>query len=77
EFQRLFGLTPSVGDSLPDQMAKHPEDCARGLLLWTRALKGEAFVEIAEFGAGDQHRHYELRFSPLHDPHGQLIGAYL
>ena len=77
EFRQIFGLTPSVGDSLPKLMAKHPEDCARRLLLWTRALKGEAFVDVTEFGEGDQRRHYELRFSPLHDAHGQLIGAYL
>ncbi|MDD1012108.1 hybrid sensor histidine kinase/response regulator [Pseudomonas rubra] len=76
-FTRVFGLTPSVGDSMPEAMAQCPDDCARGLQLWTRALKGEAFAEVAEFGQGDQHRHFELRFSPLHDQHGQLIGAYL
>ncbi|MFJ2549634.1 PAS domain-containing protein [Pseudomonas sp. NPDC087612] len=77
EFQRIFEQIPSVGDSLPTLMASRAEDCARGLQLWHRALKGEAFVEVAEFGEGEQHRHYELRFSPLHDSNGQLIGAYL
>ncbi|QBF26157.1 response regulator [Pseudomonas tructae] len=76
-FKRVFGLPPSVGDSMPEAMAQCPDDCARGLRLWARALTGEAFAEVAEFGQGDQHRHFELRFSPLHDQHGQLIGAYL
>lgn len=77
EFQRIFGVTPTVGDNLLEIMQIRPDDCARGMALWTRALQGEAFVEIAEFGEGEHARHYELRFSALYDTQEQLIGAYL
>src|SRR5207342_2776321 len=44
---------------------------------WRRALDGESFVEIQAFGDPSRmRRHYELRFSPLHDAEGARIGAY-
>src|SRR5207342_3505568 len=44
---------------------------------WRRALDGESFVEIQAFGDPNRsRRHYELRFSPLHDANGERIGAY-
>ncbi|MBH3428235.1 hybrid sensor histidine kinase/response regulator [Pseudomonas alkylphenolica] len=77
EFQRIFGVAPTVGDDLLACMRHRPEDSARGMALWNRALHGETFTEIDTFNVDDQPHHYELRFSALHDSEGQLIGAYL
>lgn len=77
EFQRMLDVTPGVGDELLECIRHRPEDCTRILALWTRALEGERFVEVAAFSNGNQTRHYEMRFSALHDSQGRLIGAYM
>lgn len=75
EFQRLFGVLPRVGQSLLEALAGHPETLDRVQALWGRALAGEEFIEIASFG--DVARYYEIRYSPLRDTEGQMLGAYL
>ncbi|MGX9966210.1 PAS domain-containing protein [Roseomonas sp. F4] len=77
EFERLFGLRPSVGASMLDLLADRPEVCAAVRAAWSRALAGEEFVEIAPFSTvqGDR-RFYEMRFSPLRDAEGRQLGAY-
>jgi signal transduction histidine kinase/ActR/RegA family two-component response regulator len=77
EFQRIFGVRPKVGDSMIDVLADQPEHQAAVRAAWTRALSGEEFTEVAEFGDPLRDRRaYEMRFNTLHDRDGRRIGAY-
>jgi signal transduction histidine kinase len=76
-YARLFGVRPRVGDNMLDLMADQPENLAQVRALWERALGGEEFVEVSQFGDGDEDRqHYEMHFNLLRDAEGQAIGAY-
>ena len=77
EFERLFGVKPHVGDSLLDLLSDQPEHQAAVRRVWSRALAGEEFTEVLEFGdrAGDR-RFYEVKFNILRDADGKTIGAY-
>ncbi|HEU4378510.1 MAG TPA: PAS domain-containing protein [Hyphomicrobiaceae bacterium] len=77
EFQRIFGVLPKVGDNMLTLLAHMPEHQAAVRAVWQRALAGEEFVEVAEFGdAGRDRRYYEMRFNALRDADGRRIGAY-
>ncbi len=77
EFERIFGLRPKVGDSMLDLLAARPEQQATVRAVWARALEGEEFTDVQEFGdeARDR-RFYEMKFNTLRDPGGKRIGAY-
>ena len=77
EFERIFGIRPKVGDSMMDLLASLPEHQAAVKAVWSRALDGEEFMEIGEFGdpARDR-RFFEMRYSTLRDGNGVRIGAY-
>ncbi|MGJ4928344.1 PAS domain-containing protein [Bradyrhizobium sp. HKCCYLS2038] len=77
EFARIFGLHPKVGDHLVELFDSLPQQQAAVRDVWARALAGEEFVEVGEFGdSGRDRRFYELRFSALRDANGEQIGAY-
>ena len=77
EFERIFGVRPKVGDSMIDLLASRPEHQAAVMAIWSRALSGEEFTAIAEFGdPSHDRRSYEMRYNSLRDRDGQLIGAY-
>ncbi|WP_257168312.1 PAS domain-containing protein [Bradyrhizobium sp. SRS-191] len=77
EFGRIFGVHPKVGDDLLELFRDLPEHQSAVRAVWARALQGEEFVEVGEFGvAGRDRRFYELRFSVLRDAGGEQIGAY-
>lgn len=76
EFERLFGMEPRVGDNLIDLLRDFPEQQKAAHALWQRAFSGEPFMEIAEFGDLEQRTFYEMRFNPLFNTTGELIGAY-
>jgi PAS domain S-box-containing protein len=77
EFERVYGHRPKVGDNILDLLAAYPEEQANGKALWTRALAGEAFTVVREFGdpALDR-RFYELKFDILRDANGAQIAAF-
>ena len=77
EFERIFGVRPRIGDSMLDLLADKPEHQAAVKAVWGRALAGEEFTEVGEFGdeARDR-RHYEMKFNVLRDKGGGLVGAY-
>lgn len=77
EFERIFGVRPKVGDSMLELLASQPEHQAAVKAVWSRAMGGEEFVQIGEFGdpARDR-RHYEMRYNILRDSNGIQIGAY-
>jgi PAS domain S-box-containing protein len=77
EFERIFGTRPKVGDSMLDLLAAKPDHQRAVKAVWGRALAGEEFTAIEEFGdpARDR-RFYEMRFNTLRDRDGSRIGAY-
>ena len=77
EFERIFGVRPKVGESMLDLLADQPDHQAAVRAVWGRALAGEEFAAIEEFGdpARDR-RAYEMRFNTLRDRSGHRIGAY-
>ena len=77
EFERIFGVRPKVGASMLDMLADQPEHQAAVKAVWGRALGGEEFTAVEEFGdpARDR-RAYEMRFNTLRDRDGTRIGAY-
>ena len=77
EFERIFGVRPTVGACMLDVLSGQPESRAAVEAVWRRALAGETFVETQAFGdVARDRRHYELRFQPLRNVQGALIGAY-
>ncbi len=75
EFERLFGVVPRVGHSLLEALDAEPGIREQVRLLWARALAGEEFIEITRFG--ELARDFEIRYSPLRNAEGQMVGAYL
>ena len=77
EFERIFGVRPKVGASMLDLLADQPEHQAVVKAVWSRALAGEEFTAIEEFGDPTRDRRaYEMRFNTLRDRSGARIGAY-
>lgn len=78
EFARIFGVNaPKAGDSMLEVLSGRPEHQAAVKAIWSRALAGEEFVEVEEFGdLAIDRRHYEMRFRTLRDPEGRAAGAY-
>ena len=77
EFERIFGIRPRVGDSMLEVLADQPEQQAAVQAVWSRALAGEEFTAIEEFGdPGRERRAYEMRYNTLRGRDGRRIGAY-
>jgi PAS domain S-box-containing protein len=77
EFERIFGVRPRVGASMLDLLAAQPEHQAAVKAVWGRALAGEEFVEVGEFGDPSRDRRsYEMRYNTLRSRDGERIGAY-
>jgi PAS domain S-box-containing protein len=77
EFERIFGVRPKVGDNMLELLKDKPEHRAAVEAVWSRALAGEEFTEIAEFGdSARDRRFYEMKYNSLRDEEGRLIGAY-
>jgi PAS domain S-box-containing protein len=77
EFEHIYGLRPKVGDNMLDLLADHPQHQADVRAVWQRALQGEEFTEVQEFGDPRQRRRwYEMKFNTLRDRNGAIIGAF-
>ncbi|PZQ64807.1 MAG: hybrid sensor histidine kinase/response regulator [Phenylobacterium zucineum] len=77
EFERLYGLRPTVGDSLTELLPLPEPEKDALVALWRRSFAGETFVTISE--VKDRHgeaRAYEMRFDLLRGPEGEILGAY-
>ena len=76
EFERLFGRTITPGDSLVERLAHLPDELANSRELWGRALAGEQYTIVREFGDGGHERKaFELVFGPIRDAQGHVTGA--
>ena len=77
EFERIFGKRPQPGDNMLKLLADRPESAADVKAVWSRALAGEEFTQVDEYGdPGRERRWYEMKFNVLRDRHGRQIGAY-
>ena len=78
EFARIFGVRrPKAGDNMLELLNHRPDDRAAVEAVWSRALGGEEFVEVDEFGDPSLDRHYyEMRFRTLRGVDGKAVGAY-
>jgi len=77
EFERIFGVRPKVGDNMLELLKDKPEHRAAVERVWSRALAGEAFTEVDEFGdPGLDRRYYEMKYNSLRDDQGRVIAAY-
>ena len=75
EFERIYGVRPRVGANMLEALDALPDHRDAVRSLWIRALAGEEFTTIAEFGALDR-RQYEIKFNILRNAEGHKIGAY-
>ena len=76
EFKKLWGQEIKVGTNMVKAMAPWPEEQQKAKDLWHRALNGESFSIIMEFGPSSEEKHfYDLRFNPLYDSSGNISGA--
>jgi PAS domain S-box-containing protein len=77
EFERIFGVRPAAGDNMLALLAEKPEHQAAVRAVWARALAGEEFEEIGEFGdpALDR-RAYRMRYNALRSGEGVPYGAF-
>jgi PAS domain S-box-containing protein len=76
EFLKIFGVEIQTGTRLIETLAHLPEEQAIAVKLWGRALAGEEFTIIQEFGdIARQRNSYEITYSTIRDETGRQIGA--
>jgi len=71
-FEKLYGKKIVIGTNLKEVLDQDLQEKLLGL--WKRALSGEEFTVVDQFGISNKD-YYEIRFSPLYDDKGKLIGA--
>ena len=77
EFERIYGVRPRVGASMLDALADKPDHQEAVRAVWARALAGEEFTEVGEFGdPGRDRRFYEMKYNVLRNAAGERVGAY-
>ena len=77
EFERAYGVRMRLGDDLLALLHDRPAERASVAAQWARGLAGEEFTVVHEFGDPARGRtHYEVKFSPLRDAAGRVVGAY-
>jgi PAS domain S-box-containing protein len=75
EFFRIYGYRVKIGDVFPDLFLPDQAPIIRGFM--ARALEGEAFSVIEEFGDPSLNRPYwEILYAPLRDGSGRIVGAF-
>jgi len=76
-FEQVYGVRPMIGASMLDVLNHLPEHREHVRRTWSRALAGEEFTLLDEFGDGQlSKRWFELNFNVLRDAAGHQIGAY-
>ena len=76
EFFKIFGQDIEIGTSLSEALAHLPEEQAKTVEIWERALAGEEFTVIQDLGDINRERnYYEITYSSIRDENEQLLGA--
>ena len=74
---RVYGIEAAVGDHLLELLEGFPQQREIASRYWSRALAGEEFTAIDEFGDSSfDRRYYEMKFNSLRDRNGELVGAF-
>ena len=77
EFERIYGVRPTAGDNILELLRNQPEQQEQVRAGWGAGLQGEHITLIEDFGDPERARpYYEVKFRPLRDESGELIGAY-
>ena len=77
EFERVYGVRPEVGDNLLGLLADQPEHQAQVKAGWSQGLTGQEITIVEDYGDPRRTRpYYEIKFRPLHNEQGALIGCY-
>ena len=75
EFFRIYAYRVQIGDVFPDLFLPDQAPVIRGFM--ARALDGEVFSVVEEFGNPDIERPYwEIHYAPLRDADGAIFGAF-
>jgi len=75
EFSRVNGFETKLGDVFPDLFIPEQREVMRALM--TRALSGESFIVVEEFGRPEYGKPFwEITYTPLLDENGRVIGAF-
>jgi PAS domain S-box-containing protein len=75
-FEQVYGKKISLGMSVQDILAHLPQEQAKATNLMGRALQGEEFTVVEEFGDDTRERkYYEVTLSPIKDENNQIIGV--
>jgi PAS domain S-box-containing protein len=76
EAEKIHGLAIEIGQNTIAALSHLPEEQEKLQNLWNRAFSGETFTVVQELGDPVRGRGiYEIRFNPLRDSNGQIIGA--
>ncbi|MEW6491122.1 MAG: PAS domain S-box protein [Cyanobacteriota bacterium] len=76
DFLKIFGRDIEIGTSLIEALSHLPREQTKAVEMWSRALAGDEFTVIQEFGDSDRERnYYEITYSSIRDSNGQRIGA--
>ncbi len=76
EFAKLFDRKVEIGTSMVAALVHLPTEQAQAVEIWERALGGEEFTILREFGVStNQPNWYEITFSLVRDASGRQIGA--
>jgi PAS domain S-box-containing protein len=75
EFRRVNGFDTKVGEVFFELFPADQQDTMRGLM--TRALTGESFTVVEEFGRPEFGQPFwEISYTPLRDTDGRIVGAF-
>ncbi|HVF94265.1 MAG TPA: PAS domain-containing protein, partial [Sphingomonas sp.] len=75
EFRRANGFDSKIGEVFPDLFAGEQRTAMQALM--TRALAGEAFVAVEEFGRPPfDVPHWAIRYTPIRDAAGTVVAAF-
>lgn len=75
EFFRIFGHRVQIGEVFPDLFPPDQAPIMRGFM--ARALAGESYMIVEEFGDPDLAKPYwEVIYTPLRDEEGNVVGAF-
>jgi len=77
EFEAIFGRRPQIGERLADALSHLPDERGPALAIWSRAVDGERFTVVHDFGdVRHARRTYEIAYDTIVDGAGKRIGAF-
>lgn len=74
-FEQHLQIPIELGFNLLQFLVNDPEQMASSFISLQRALAGEVFVDIETIVVDDEIREYEVKYSPIRDEIGDVVGA--